>query len=232
MTQSRLTQRIAHTQPLLAPRDVEHSVNVMLEHMAAWLAAGGRIETRGFGTVSLRYRPARGPRATRGPERRYRCPRGTSFASSPARRFASASIGRLRTSTSFPAADDGSAGGAGALSSDTAAMHRAATTAQRVPSLSRFYAAIDRYPPSQPSHAIRSLRSCCDTGAAESDQGQGPTDEVGPRPWPVRASRAPCGLVSHRCAPHAVVPSPRRPPPAWPPPARACRCRRPSPSPR
>ena len=65
MTKSQLIQRIAHTQPLLAPRDVEHSVNVMLEHMAAWLAAGGRIEIRGFGTFSLRHRPARSARNPR-----------------------------------------------------------------------------------------------------------------------------------------------------------------------
>ena len=65
MTKSQLIQRIAHTQPLLAPRDVEHSVNVMLEHMAAWLAAGGQIEIRGFSTFSLRFRHARSARKPR-----------------------------------------------------------------------------------------------------------------------------------------------------------------------
>ena len=65
MTKSQLIQRIAHTQPLLSARDVEHSVNVMLEHMAACLAAGGRIEIRGFGTFSLRHRPARSARNPR-----------------------------------------------------------------------------------------------------------------------------------------------------------------------
>ena len=59
MTKSQLIQRIAHRQALLAPRDVELSVNVMLEHMAACLAAGRRIEIRAFGSFSLRYRPAR-----------------------------------------------------------------------------------------------------------------------------------------------------------------------------
>ena len=59
MTKSELIQRVAYGQTPLTTRDVELAVNVMLEHMAACLAAGGRIEIRGFGTFSLRYRPAR-----------------------------------------------------------------------------------------------------------------------------------------------------------------------------
>ena len=34
----------------------------MLEHMAACLAEGGRIEIRGFGSFSLHFRPARAAR--------------------------------------------------------------------------------------------------------------------------------------------------------------------------
>ena len=62
MTRSQLIQRIAHKQSLLAGRDVELAVNVMLEHMTACLAGGGRIEIRGFGSFSLHYRRARAAR--------------------------------------------------------------------------------------------------------------------------------------------------------------------------
>ena len=59
MTKSQLIERIAHRQSLLAMRDVEAAVKVTLEHMTACLAAGGRIEVRGFGSFSLRLRSAR-----------------------------------------------------------------------------------------------------------------------------------------------------------------------------
>ena len=59
MTKSQLIDRVAHRQSLLARRDVELAVRVMLEHMAACLAAGGRIEIRGFGSFSLHFRAAR-----------------------------------------------------------------------------------------------------------------------------------------------------------------------------
>ena len=59
MTKSQLIERIARDQPHLVERDVTLAVNMMLEHMTAWLAGGGRIEIRGFGSFSLRYRPAR-----------------------------------------------------------------------------------------------------------------------------------------------------------------------------
>ena len=39
--------------------DVELTVKLMLDQMAACLAGGGRIEIRGFASFSLRYRPAR-----------------------------------------------------------------------------------------------------------------------------------------------------------------------------
>ena len=59
MTKSELIRRIAHKQSLLAGRDVELAVKVMLEHMTACLAAGGRIEVRGFGSFSLHFRRGR-----------------------------------------------------------------------------------------------------------------------------------------------------------------------------
>jgi len=59
MTKSELIGRIAHRQPLFAGRDVELAVKVMLDHMTACLAAGGRIEIRGFGSFSSRFRRGR-----------------------------------------------------------------------------------------------------------------------------------------------------------------------------
>ena len=59
MTRAELIHRIAHSQSHVVERDVELAVKVMLDHMAACLAGGGRIEIRGFGSFSLRFRPAR-----------------------------------------------------------------------------------------------------------------------------------------------------------------------------
>ena len=59
MTKSELIQRIAQKQPQIVERDVELAVKMMLDQMAACLASGGRIEIRGFGSFSVRFRPAR-----------------------------------------------------------------------------------------------------------------------------------------------------------------------------
>lgn len=59
MTKSGLLRRIAQTQPDLVERDVALAVNMVLEHVAACLAGGGRIEIRGFGNCSVRFRCAR-----------------------------------------------------------------------------------------------------------------------------------------------------------------------------
>ena len=59
MTKSELIQRIAQKQPQIVERDVEFAVKMMLDQMAACLAGGGRIEIRGFGSFTLRFRPAR-----------------------------------------------------------------------------------------------------------------------------------------------------------------------------
>ena len=56
---SELTQRIALNQPHLTERDVKIAVKMLLEQMAACLADGGRIEIRGVGSFSLRFRTAR-----------------------------------------------------------------------------------------------------------------------------------------------------------------------------
>ena len=65
MTKSELIQRIAQKQPQIVERDVELAVKMMLDQIAACLASGGRIEIRGFGSFSLRFRPARAARNPR-----------------------------------------------------------------------------------------------------------------------------------------------------------------------
>ena len=65
MTKSQLIERIARKQSLLGGRDVELAGKTMLEHLASCLAAGGRVEIRGFGSFSLRFhrgRVGRNPR--------------------------------------------------------------------------------------------------------------------------------------------------------------------------
>ena len=59
MTKIELIHRIAQNQPQLVERDVALAVKMMLGHMTAHLADGGRIEIRGFGSFSLRSRRAR-----------------------------------------------------------------------------------------------------------------------------------------------------------------------------
>ncbi len=59
MTKSELIDILAAGQPQLAYRDVELAVKELLERMAAALATGDRIEVRGFGSLSLHYRPRR-----------------------------------------------------------------------------------------------------------------------------------------------------------------------------
>ena len=65
MTKSELINLLATKQPQLQPRDVELAVKELLEQMSAVLAAGDRIEVRGFGSFSLHYRP---PRVGRNPK--------------------------------------------------------------------------------------------------------------------------------------------------------------------
>ena len=59
VTKSELIERIAQKQSQLVYRDVELGVKTVLEHMSECLAAGGRIEIRGFGSFSLHFRPGR-----------------------------------------------------------------------------------------------------------------------------------------------------------------------------
>ena len=59
MTRSALIERMARKHRGLAERDVELAVKMMLEQMTACFAGGGRIEIRGFGSFTVRFRPAR-----------------------------------------------------------------------------------------------------------------------------------------------------------------------------
>ena len=65
MTKSELIERIVAHQGQLSSRDVELAIKTMLEQMAHALAAGDRIEIRGFGSFSLHYRA---PRVGRNPK--------------------------------------------------------------------------------------------------------------------------------------------------------------------
>ncbi len=65
MTKSELIDRLAEDQRHLAHLDVELAVKAIVEQMSAALAAGDRIEIRGFGSFSLHYRA---PRMGRNPK--------------------------------------------------------------------------------------------------------------------------------------------------------------------
>lgn len=59
MTKSELIAALAEQQPQLEYKDVELAIKELMEQMSLALAAGERIEVRGFGSFSLHYRPAR-----------------------------------------------------------------------------------------------------------------------------------------------------------------------------
>jgi integration host factor subunit beta len=65
MTKSELIERIAARQSQLSQKDVELAVKTIIEQMSQTLAAGERIEIRGFGSFSLHYRE---PRQGRNPK--------------------------------------------------------------------------------------------------------------------------------------------------------------------
>jgi len=65
MTKSELILNLAARFPQLVVKDAELSVKAILDSMTDNLAAGERIEIRGFGSFSLNYRP---PRVGRNPK--------------------------------------------------------------------------------------------------------------------------------------------------------------------
>ena len=65
MTKSELIELLTQRQAHLKGEDVDLAVKAMLEMMGSALAAGDRIEVRGFGSFSLHFRP---PRTGRNPK--------------------------------------------------------------------------------------------------------------------------------------------------------------------
>lgn len=59
MIRSELVAKIAEENPHLTMRDVEAIVSTVFDEMTAALAAGRRVELRGFGAFSTRARDAR-----------------------------------------------------------------------------------------------------------------------------------------------------------------------------
>ncbi len=59
MIKSELIAAIAKHKTHLTEKDVELSVNHIIEYMSHALSHGQRIEIRGFGSFSLHYRPPR-----------------------------------------------------------------------------------------------------------------------------------------------------------------------------
>ncbi len=59
MIKSEFVQKIADKNPHLYQRDVENIVNSILDEITNALAEGNRVELRGFGAFSVKYRPAR-----------------------------------------------------------------------------------------------------------------------------------------------------------------------------
>lgn len=59
MVKSGLIMKIAEKQSHLSIKDIELSVNYIVDCMSDNLGDGHRIEIRGFGSFSLHYRPSR-----------------------------------------------------------------------------------------------------------------------------------------------------------------------------
>ncbi len=65
LTKSDLVADITAEQVHLSEQDVELAVNTILKHLSSGLAVGNRVEIRGFGSMTLHYRP---PRIGRNPK--------------------------------------------------------------------------------------------------------------------------------------------------------------------
>ena len=65
ITKSEIINALSEQQRHIGYRDVEFSVKAILDHLADNLAENGRIEIRGFGSFTLRYRK---PRMGRNPK--------------------------------------------------------------------------------------------------------------------------------------------------------------------
>ena len=56
---SELISQLVEANPHLYQRDVERIVNTIFEEITDALAAGNRVELRGFGAFSVKHRPSR-----------------------------------------------------------------------------------------------------------------------------------------------------------------------------
>ena len=65
MTKSELIARLVLRFPQLAARDTDFATHMILDEISAALVRGDRIEIRGVGSFSLKYRP---PRIARNPK--------------------------------------------------------------------------------------------------------------------------------------------------------------------
>ena len=65
MIKSELVQKIAEDNPHLYQRDVERIVGTIFDEIIAAMAAGNRVELRGFGAFSIKKRDARAGRNPR-----------------------------------------------------------------------------------------------------------------------------------------------------------------------
>ena len=59
MIKSELIQKLAEENPHLFQRDVERIVSSVFDEITNALAAGDRVELRGFGALSVKHRDAR-----------------------------------------------------------------------------------------------------------------------------------------------------------------------------
>lgn len=59
MIRSELIQKVAEENPHLYQRDVEKIVNTIFDEIVEALAAGDRVELRGFGAFSVKHRDSR-----------------------------------------------------------------------------------------------------------------------------------------------------------------------------
>jgi integration host factor subunit beta len=59
MLRSELVQKIAEISPHLYERDVEQIVNAVLDEITKALSHGNRVELRGFGAFTVKYRGSR-----------------------------------------------------------------------------------------------------------------------------------------------------------------------------
>ena len=65
LTKSDLIDNLSRNQINLSPKDIEMAIKELIKLMSNSLSTGERIEVRGFGSFSLRYRP---PKTGRNPK--------------------------------------------------------------------------------------------------------------------------------------------------------------------